>query len=151
MASQNTEVYDIQNGTPATYPGDSGASSRIASKHVGGEDYVVNIAYTTTSAVTAGSQVINLFQLPVGAKVNSLEVIVPASVGTSSAKIGITGDDDRYGSAKDLSSAGRVQFITAAADAEYVTTQNENVFLSPVTVNFATAIRFQVICKFTVG
>jgi hypothetical protein len=151
MATQNTAVYDIQNGTPSVIPGaNTNTQSRVPSVHHGGEDYVVNTQHTTTSAVTAGSQQINLFKLPRGAKVNSLEVIVPASVGTSSAKIGFSGDDDRYGSGKSLASAGRVQFITVAADADYITTQEENVFLSPVTTNFATAITFQVVCKYTV-
>ena len=118
----------------------------------------VSDTYVTTSAVTAGSQTITLCKLPAGAKVISCELIVPASVGTSSAKIGYgtfnsagtvtVVDDDRWGSGIDLSSAGRKQFLTVAADADYVTTTDVAVVLSPVTTNFATAITFAFIIQY---
>lgn len=129
------------------------------SQDVDAKERVLIDTFTSTSAVTAGSQTITLGVLPKGAKVNSVELIVPASVGTSSAKIGYgtidsagavtVVDDDRWGSGKDLSSAGRVQFVTVAADADYITTTEVAVVLSPVTTNFATAIAFAFIIKYT--
>ncbi len=148
MASQNTtlfaaQIFSADFATDQKYP---------TSLDGGGRANVVCDSFTTTSAVTAGSQTITLCKLPPGAKVVSLELIVPASVGTSSAKIGYgtidaagtvtVVDDDRWGTGKDLSSAGRIQFVTVAADADYVTTTEVAVVLSPVTANFATAILF---------
>lgn len=148
MASQNTTLFAAQIGTADYATGQALPTSLDA----GGKAKILCDTFTTTSAVTAGSQTITLCKLPAGAKVTSLELIVPASVGTSSAKIGYgtiaadgtvtVVDDDRWGSGKDLSSAGRVQFVTVAADADYVTTTEVAVVLSPVTTNFATAIAF---------
>ena len=149
MASQNSTMYaaQIASGAPT-----------VSSTEAGGRVRCVSDTYLTTSAVTAGSQTITLCKLPVGAKVISAELIVPASVGTSSAKLGYgtfdssgtvtVVDDDRWGSGKDLSSAGRVQFVSVAADSDYVTTSDVAVVLSPVTTNFATAITFAFIIQY---
>ena len=145
MASQITTQHNLQSGIEV-----ASTDPKIKSRDAGARDYVISGTHTTDSALTAGSHTLTLFKLPAGAKVNSLELIVPAGVGTSSAKIGISSDDDRYGSAVDLSSAGRKQFILTAANAEYVTTQEESVILAPVTTNFATAIAFAWVCKYTV-
>lgn len=154
MATQNTTMYDNQSNVLA-----SGIEQESRDD---GKARVIKGSFTTTSAVTAGSQYIALFRLPKGARVESLEIIVPASVGTSSAKIGTftigadgttltAEDDDAYGSGKDLSSAARVQFITTAADANRTTSAEVAVVLSPVTTNFATAILFSWICRYTTG
>lgn len=155
MASQFTTLATAQivDGLSASTPARSSDDGKLR---------VCADSFTTTSAVTAGSQTITLFKLPKGARVVSLEIIVPASVGTSSAKIGQFAiasdgtlgsavDDDAYGSGKDLSSAGRVQFITTAADSDRTTTSEVAVVLSPVTTNFATAILFSWICLYTTG
>jgi hypothetical protein len=148
MASQNTTLFAAQIGS-ADYASGQALPTAL---DAGGRTTTICDTFTTTSAVTANSQTITLCKLPAGAKVVSLELIVPASVGTSSAKIGYgtiaadgtvtVVDDDRWGSGKDLSSAGRVQFVSVAADADYVTTTEVAVVLSPVTTNFATAIAF---------
>lgn len=150
MASQNSTLFAAQI-TPST-------SGQVAVTDAGGRTVTISDTYLTTSAVTAGSQTITLCKLPAGAKVTSAVLVVPASVGTSSAKLGIgtidaagtvtVTDDDRYGSGKDLSSAGRVEFVTVAADADYVTTTEVAVVLSPVTTNFATAITFAFIITY---
>jgi len=150
MASQNSTLFAAQ-----IAPSQSGY---VEATDAGGRVMQIADTYLTTSAVTAGSQTITLCKLPAGAKVTSLELIVPASVGTSSSKIGYgtidaagavtVVDDDRWGTGKDLSSAGRVQFVTLAADADYVTTTEVAVVLSPVTTNFATAITFAFIITF---
>ena len=154
MASQNStlfaaQIFSADYSTDQKYP---------TSLDAGGRVNIIADTFTTTSAVTAGSQTITLCKLPPGAKVTSLELVVPASVGTSSAKIGYgtidaagtvtVVDDDRWGSGKDLSSAGRVQFVTVAADADYATTTEVAVVLSPVTTNFATAIAFAFIITY---
>lgn len=154
MANQNSTLFAAQIGS-ADYASGQALPTSI---DAGARLNCICDQYVTTSAVTAGSQTINLCKLPSGAKVVSLELIVPASVGTSSAKIGygtiaadgtVTSvDDDRWGSGKDLSSAGRVQFVSASADAEYVTTSEVAVILAPVTTNFATAITFQFIIQY---
>lgn len=154
MASQTTTLYDNQSNVLT-----SGIQAR--STDADGPLKVIVDTFTTTSAVTAGSQTIALCRIPAGVKVISAELLVPASVGTSSAKLGIFSigadgtltavDDDRYGSGVDLSAAGRKQFITVAADADYVTTTEVAVVLSPVTVNFATAIAFGFILMYTRG
>lgn len=114
----------------------------------------VRVAYakysTPASAGPVATDTLNLFKLPQGARVISLCVIVPGSFVTSSAKIGFSSDDDRYGSGKDLSSAGRVEFITAAADADYVTTQEETVYMTFVTANPAASKQIAVICNYVV-
>lgn len=148
MASQNTTLFAAQIGSADFASGQALPTSLDA----GGRTVTLCDTFTTTSALTAASHVLVLAKLPAGAKVVSLELIVPASVGTSSAKIGYgtidragvvtVVDDDRWGTGKDLSSAGRVQFVTIAADADYVTTTEVAVVLSPVTTNFATAIAF---------
>lgn len=154
MASQNTTLFAAQIGSADFATGQALPTSLDA----GGRVNVVADTYATTSAVTAGSQTITLCKLPAGAKVVSLELLVPASVGTSSAKIGYgtidaSGtvtivDDDRWGSAVNLSTAGRKQFVTVAADADYVTTTEVAVVLSPVTTDFATAITFAYIITY---
>ena len=154
MASQNTTLFAAQIGSADYASGQALPTSLDA----GGRTITICDTFTTTSALTAGSQTLTLCKLPAGAKVVSLELIVPASVGTSSAKIGYgtiaadgtvtVVDDDRWGSGKDLSSAGRVQFVSVAADADYVTTTEVAVVLSPVTTNFATAIAFAFIIKY---
>ena len=151
MASQNTTLFAAQ-----IAPGLNGQSDPL---DAGARTITICDSFTTTSAVTAGSQTITLCKLPKGAKVCSLELIVPASVGTSSAKIGYgtidaagtvtVVDDDRWGAAVDLSAAARKQFVLAAADADYVTTSEVAVVLSPVTTNFATAILFTWIICYT--
>lgn len=155
MASQVTTLFTAQavDGLSAATPARSTDD---------GKARVIIDSFTTTSAVTANSQTIALCKLPKGAKVFSVELIVPASVGTSSAKIGTFAisadgtlgsaiDDDAYGAGKDLSSAGRVQFITTAADSDRLTTQECALVLSPVTTNFATSILFSWIVQYTVG
>lgn len=159
MASQNTTLYGYQ------VAGRTGSTSvlQAPSRDAGGKLRVLTDSYTTTSAVTAGSQTITLGVLPAGAKVLSVELLVPASVGTSSAKIGYfpidstgaitsTGaDDDRWGSAVSLATAGRKQFLTVAADSDYVTTSEVAVVLSPVTTDFATAITFTFIIQYVIA
>lgn len=160
MASQNTTLFASQLSDAL-----SNSQSFLRPTDETGKVRCIVDTYTTTSAVTAGSQNIVLCRLPKGAKVISAEVIVPASVGTSSAKLGIgvidsagavsmtaTGaDDDRYGSAVNLSTAGRKQFITVAADADYVTTDQVAVVLSPVTTDFATAIAFGFVIQYVIA
>jgi len=160
MASQNTTLFAAQIFAADYVVGTSSvhAQSLPTSTESGGRVCVIADTFTTTSALTAGSHTLTLCKLPAGAKVVSLELCVPASVGTSSAKIGYgtidsagtvtVVDDDRWGSGKDLSSAGRVQFITVAANADYVTTSEVAVVLSPVTTNFATAIEFAFIITY---
>lgn len=157
MASQSTTLFGYQ------VAGRTGSTAvlQAPSRDTGGKVRTLTDSFTTTSAVTAGSQTITLGVLPVGAKVVSAELLVPASVGTSSAKLGYftidsagaitsTGDDDRWGSAVDLSAVGRKQFLITAADADYVTTSEVAVVLSPVTTNFATAITFTFIIQYVV-
>jgi hypothetical protein len=155
MASQVTTLFTAQavDGISASTPARSTDDGRLR---------VIVDSFTTTSALTAGSHTIALCKLPKGAKVVSAEIIVPASVGTSSAKLGTYAissdgtlgsaiDDDAYGSGKDLSSAGRVQFITTAANSDRLTTQECALVLSPVTTDFATSILFSWIIQYTVG
>lgn len=144
MASQNTTLFAAQI-TPDT-------SGQVDSLDSGGVVRAASDTFTTTSAVTAGSQTVTLCKLPKNAKVISAVLCVPAGVGTSSAKLGYgtiaadgtvtVVDDDRWGSAVDLSAIGRKEFISAAADMDFVTTSEVAVVLSPVTTNFATAILF---------
>jgi len=154
MASQTTTWYDNTNNV---------STSAIENRSTDdGKLRVISDTFTTTSAVTAASQTIALCKLPKNAKVVSAELIVPASVGTSSAKLGVFNinsdgtvgsaiDDDRYGSGVNLSTAGRKQFITVAADADYLTTAEVAVVLSPVTTDFATAIEFGFVIMYTTG
>lgn len=156
MASQFTTL-----ATAEIVDGISAATPARSSDH--GKVRAIVDSYTTTSAVTAGSQTITLCKLPKGAKVFDVRLIVPASVGTSSAKIGLFAinsdgslgsaiDDDRYGSAKDLSSAGEVRFLgTTSTDHDYTVTQEAALVLSPVTTNFATAITFTFIVQYILG
>lgn len=151
MASQTSGLYDNQRaaGAPAARSTDDGKLR------------IITDSFTTTSALTAGSHTLALCVLPPNAKVVSLELIVPSGVGTSSAKIGVftisasgtltAVDDDRYGSAVNLSTAGRKQFITVAADGDYLTLTEVAVVLSPVTVDFATAIAFSFVLMYTLG
>lgn len=151
MASQTTTLYDNQRalGEPLNRATDDGKLR------------VITDTFLTTSALTAGSHTLALCVLPANAKVVSCELLVPAGVGTTSAKIGVfsissTGtltavDDDRYGSAVNLSAVGRKQFLTVAADADYLTLTEVAVVLSPVTVDFATAITFSFIIMYTTG
>jgi hypothetical protein len=151
MASQNTTLFAAQI-TPST-------SGFVDALDSGARTITICDSFTTTSAVTAGSQTITLCKLPIGARVVSAELLVPASVGTSSAKLGYgtiaadgtvtVVDDDRWGSAVDLSAVGRKQFLITAADADYETTTEVAVVLSPVTTNFATAIPFTFIIQYT--
>jgi hypothetical protein len=154
MASQTSTLFDNTNNVAT-----SGIQNRATDD---GKLRVIVDTFTTTSALTAGSHTLALCKLPKGAKVVSAELIVPASVGTTSAKLGVFAltsagavgdaiDDDRYGSAVNLSTAGRKQFITVAADADYVTTAEVAVVLSPVTVDFATAIAFGFVIMYTTG
>lgn len=153
MASQNTTLFASQL-SPAQGGSDYASGQALpSSTEAGGRCVIIADTFTTTSAVTT-SQTITLCKLPAGAKVVSLELLVPAGVGTSSAKVGYfpiqsdgtltsTGaDDDRWGSAVDLSGVGRKQFVTVAADADFVTTSEVAVVLSPVTTSFATPIAF---------
>lgn len=157
MASQNTtlfaaQIFSADYATGQALPGSLDAGARTVT---------IADTYATTSAVTAASQTITLCKLPAGVKVVSLELIVPASVGTSSAKVGYgtiasdgtvtVVDDDRWGTGIDLSSAGRVQFLKIAADADYVTTSEVAVVLSPVTTNFATAITFAFVITYIIA
>lgn len=151
MASQTTTLYDGQRalGEPTNRSTDDGKLR------------IITDTFTTTSALTAGSHTLALCTLPANAKVVSVELLVPASVGTTSAKIGVFSmsangtltavDDDRYGSAVNLSTAGRKQFITVAADGDYLTLTPVAVVLSPVTVDFATAIAFSFVIMYTTG
>lgn len=152
MASQTTTLYDNQRalGEPTNRATDDGKLR------------VITDTFTTTSALTAGSHTLALCTLPANAKVVSVELLVPASVGTTSAKIGVYSisatngtltavDDDRYGSAVNLSTAGRKQFVTVAADGDYLTLTEVAVVLAPVTVDFATAIAFSFIIMYTTG
>lgn len=87
---------------------------------------------TDASAAPVAGDILFLARLPANARVTSMEVMVPASFVTSSAKIGYgtvdaagtytAGDDDRWGAAIDLSTVGRKQFLTVPADVNYRTT-----------------------------
>jgi hypothetical protein len=89
-----------------------------------------------------------------------MEVFVPASFVTSSAKIGygtvdsagnITMvDDDRWGSGIDLSSVGRKQFLTVPADLAYVTTSEVVVLLTFTTGNPAASKDIAVQAKYVI-
>ncbi len=158
MASQNTTLFAAQIGAADYVTTDGSQQKYPGAIDAGGKTVTIAESFTSTSAVTAGSQVIVLCKLPKGVKVVSAELIVPASVGTSSAKLGYgtisasgtvtVVDDDRWGAAVDLSSAARKQFVLVAADADYVTTSEVAVVLSPVTTNFATAIAFTFILTY---
>lgn len=161
MASQTTTFYDQENPNSTAWASSTAGGVQNESRDKG-KVTVICDSFTTTSAVTAGSQTITLCKLPAGAKVFSAELIVPASVGTSSAKLGLfninadgtlgsADDDDAYGAGKDLSSAARVQFIATAADSDRTTSGERALVLSPVTTNFATAILFSWIILYTTG
>lgn len=115
---------------------------------------------TDASAAPVAGDYLILGKLPAGARVTSAEVIVPASFVTSSAKIGYgtvgnagtftAVDDDRWGSAVDLSSVGRKQFLTVAADADYVTTAEVAVALTFVTGDPAEAKAIAAIIEYVV-
>jgi hypothetical protein len=159
MASQTTTLYNNQVSDLVS----SSQSFNRPTDESGKVRCIVD-TYTTTSAVTT-AQNITLCRLPKGAKVISAELIVPASVGTSDSKLGIgiidsagavsmtaTGaDDDRFGTGIDLSSAGRKQFVIAAADADYVTTQEVAVVLTPVTTSFADAKTFAFVIQYVIA
>ena len=159
MGSQNTTLFASQILTADYVVGTSSvhAQSLPTSTEGGGLCRVLADTFTTTSAVTT-AQTLTLCKLPAGAKVVSAELIVPASVGTSSAKLGYgtindagtvtVVDDDRWGSAIDLSAVGRKQFVIVAADSDFVTTTEVAVVLSPVTTSFATAIPFSFIITY---
>src|SRR5687767_7574338 len=102
MASQTTTFYDNQtNVRTAGIAVDSRGDGKLR---------VIVDTFATTSALTTGSHTLALCRIPKGSKVVSAELLVPASVGTTSAKLGIFAinsdgtlgsavDDDRYGSA----------------------------------------------------
>lgn len=117
---------------------------------MGGRKRIAYAKYSTLAGIAAGD-ILNLFKLPKNARVTSMEMVVPASFVTSSAKIGITGDDDRYGSAVDLSSAGRHQFLLAVADIDYKTvTEGVIVLATFVTGDPAASKDICVICEYVV-
>lgn len=155
MASQNTTLFAAQIGSL------TGSYNASRPTDAGGQAMRIASGYQTTSAVVASSETLTLCKLPMGAKVTSLELLVPASVGTTSAKIGYgtmsaSGtvtlvDDDRWGSGKDLSSAGRIQFVTNHLDANYVTTSEVAVVLSPVTDDFASGRTFTFVIDYIVS
>lgn len=145
MSSQNTTQYQSQvDATTYTY-------SPLKPSDREGRIRIVRGTITTTSAVTAaGNQTITLFKLPAKARLHSLVAIVPASVGTSSAKFGISQNDSTWASAVDLSTAGRKEVITTAAAAQYETLTETPVILTVVTTDFATAISAEFIGFYTI-
>lgn len=125
-----------------------------------GRKRILYATYTTDASTgpVAGDYLI-VGNLPAGARVTSAEVIVPASFVTSSAKLGygtLSGttytavDDDRWGSGKDLSSAGRIQFVTVAADLDYRTTAQVAVALTWTTGDPAEAKQISVLIEYVV-
>jgi len=141
VSAQLTTLSNVQTGTyapdkPSSYEG----RQRIARGTV-----------VTTSAVTAaGSQTISLFRLPKGAKMASLVAYLPASVGTSSAKFGISAGGTEFATGVDLSAAGKKEIITTVAGATYETLTEVTVYLTVVTTDFATAITAEFIGTYTV-
>lgn len=161
MASSTTALFTSQVSDRASL-----SQSFLRPTDETGKVRVISDTHTVlTEAVAANSQTITLCRLPKGAKVISAELIVPAGIGTSSAKLGIgiidsagavsmtaTGaDDDRYGSGISLATAGRKQFVTVAADADYVTTQEVAVVLSPVTTDFAKDLPFAFVIQYVIA
>lgn len=160
MASQTSSLFTSQVSDRL-----SSSQSYLRPTDETGKVRVIADTYLTTSAVTAGSQTITLCRIPKGAKVISAELIVPSGCGTSDSKLGIgiidsagavsmtaTGaDDDRFGTGISLSTAGRKQFVIAAADADYVTTQEVAVVLSPVTTDFADAKTFAFVIQYVIA
>lgn len=159
MASQTSPIYDIQvQGTSAAI----GLENPVNAMN--GRLRQIVVIHTTTSALTAGTDTLTLCKLPANARVVSLELIVPASVGTSSAKIGNATNSTLYGSGVDLSTAGRKQFVLTAATIGSITSgqltlpaaggnpssAEETIILAPVTVNFATAITFAALIWYAV-
>ena len=140
MASQNTTLFDNQVGfsTAAT-------PTFTEARESGGKVRCISDSYLLTSTIAAAAT-LTLCKLPKGARVISLELIVPASFVTSSCKIGygtISGttvtvvDDDRWATGLDLSAVGRKQGLVVTADADYVTTSEVAVVLTVVTGTMA--------------
>lgn len=146
MASQNTTLFNAQIGTADYVTTDGSQQKYPSSTEGGGKVVVIADTYTPTSTMAA-TTVLGICKLPAGSKVISVEFIVPASMVTSSAKIGIgtisgTGtitvtDDDRYGTALDLSAVGRYQAVKIAADADYVNTTEVALTMTIVTGTLA--------------
>ncbi len=140
MASVNSDQYADAVATPTVI--------RKPTDHTGRVRVAFASYLTDASAAPVAGDTLNLFKLPAGARVLSMVALVPAGFVTSSAKIGITGDDDRYGSGLDLSAIGRKEFITVAADAMYVTTAEVAVFMTFTTGDPNEAAQIAVICEY---
>ena len=152
MASQNTTLFAAQIGTA-----DFATDQKIpTSVDAGGRAIIIADTYTPTSTMAAGT-VLGICKLPAGSKVVSVEFIVPASMVTSSAKIGIgtidangvitVTDDDRYGTALDLSAVGRFQAVKIAADADYVNS-TEVALVMTITTGTLAALPFAYIVTY---
>lgn len=159
MASQTTALFTSQVSDRASL-----SQSYLRPTDETGKVRIIAETYLTTSAVATTENIV-LCRIPKGAKVISAEMIVPANCVTSASKLGIgvisssgtvsmtaTGaDDDRFGSGIDLSSAGRKQFITSAADSDYVTTDEVAVVFTPTTGSFADAKTFAFILQYVIA
>lgn len=130
-------------------------------RDLSGRKRVMFAEYSTpASAGPAAGDALVVGKLPAGARVTSAEVMVPASFVTSSSKIGygsiaadgtVTAvDDDRWGAGKDLSSAGRIQYLTVAADIGYETTSEVAVILTFTTGNPAASKDIAVLIEYVV-
>jgi hypothetical protein len=125
---------------------------------VSGRKRTLYASYTTVGTEVAGDALV-IGKLPKGARVTSAEVIVPASFVTSSSKIGygtLSGstytatDDDRWGSGVDLSSAARKQYLTVAADIDYLTTAEVAIALTFTTGNPGSSKQIAVLIEYVV-
>ena len=147
MASFNSDQYANIVNSPAI--------TRLKPIERTGKVRLAYASYTTpASAGPAAGDTLNLFKLPVGARVISLDVIAPASFVTSSAAIGNTASATTYGSAVDLSTAGRKQFITTTAALDATATANNNsediVYMTFTTGNPAASKQIDVICLYVI-
>jgi len=159
MASQNTTLFASQIFSADYVVGTSSvhAQSLPSSADAGGVVKVICDSFTTTSAV-ATTETLTLCKLPAGARVINFELLIDSAMGTTSSKIGIgtidsagtvtVTDDDRYGTGISWNSTGRVPVLTLQANADYITTTEVAVVVTPVTTSLTTAKTFQFIITY---
>lgn len=86
---------------------------------------------TTLASGGADGDIYQLFEIPKGARVLGGQIVVEAMGASVVAKVGITGDDDKYGSALDVAAAGKDEIgHTIAFNYGVETTAKERVFVT---------------------